>query len=100
MDEFGVSEMKVYEMDGQFVEYRVSERIVIFEDIVIGSLFYFLKDVFNFDKFILDIQEGMDVSTNAPSYGCSKLRPFFLDYLYASTGCLIPISSFPRPPPW
>ena len=50
-----MSEWKVNEMDGEFVEFGVSERNIIGKDIVIRSLFYFLKDVFNMNELILDI---------------------------------------------
>ena len=37
------------------MEYRVSEGNFISEDIVIGSLFYFLMDVFDFYEIVVDI---------------------------------------------
>ena len=51
-----MSEWKVNEMDGEFIEYKISEGNIIFKDIIIGSLFYFLKDVFDFNEFVLDIE--------------------------------------------
>ena len=76
-----MSKWNVNEMDGEFAEYRVSKGNVIDKDIVIGSLLYFLRDVFDLYKFVVDILEGMFVSTSAPVVGCPKQRPFLLDFL-------------------
>ena len=50
-----MSKWKVNEIDGEFMEHRVFEGNFVSEDIIVGSLFYFLKDFFDFYEFILDI---------------------------------------------
>ena len=62
------------------MEDRVSKGNVVSGDIVVGSLFYFLKNVFDLYKFIMDILEGMAISTSAPNYGLSKAEAFLLGF--------------------
>ena len=60
------------------MEYGVSEGNVIGEDIIIGFLFYFLRDIFDLYEFVMVILEGMFVSTSAPNCGLSKAKVFLL----------------------
>ena len=52
------------------MEYGVSKGNVINEDIIVGSLFYFLRDVSDFYKFILDIKKACPSLLVPPVVGC------------------------------
>ena len=62
------------------MEDRVSKGNVISGDIVVGSLFYFLRDIFDLDEFVMDILEGMAISTSAPSCGFSKVEALLIGF--------------------
>ena len=63
------------------MEDRVSKGNVVSGDIIVGSFFYFFRDIFDFNEFIMDILEGMSISTSAPSCGLSIAEAFLLDSL-------------------
>lgn len=73
---------EVNELNGEFSEYILSQEDVI-KDIIVGSLFYLIQDVFNFHKSILDIKERMIILINTPRCGLAKTKAFmfFLEYI-------------------